>query len=448
MRIKTFLLQSKNVERDSYLWNTMGGLLRGFRSVVFLMILSRTVGLVMAGIFSIANANSNLFLHMGNYNMRTFQVSDVRREYTFKEYLTSRFVTIGAMIAISAGYALFAGWNNAYTWEKIWILIWMCLYKVADALEDVFFGEFQRKGRMDIGAKIMTVRLLFTMIVFAGLVIFTKDLLLTIILSTLLTMLALLVFLWCARSELVAEAEERSVIENIAGQDGIQDTAQGSDGVDECRMQRVAKLLRVCFPVFVSGFLSFYISNAAKYAIDGTLPDEYQGWYGFISMPVLVIGMLNGFIFNPTLYALSKAWSEGEIGKYVKKAGLLLLAIAGITLGSVGGAYFLGVPVLSLLFGEDLSRFKWELLLLLVAAGFTAASDFMAAMITIMRRQRMLLYGYGCTALLALLLAKGMVLRFQMMGAALLFTLLEVCLCLFFVVIIIYGLCKHEKIER
>ncbi len=434
MRIKTFLLQSKNVERDSYLWNTMGGLLRGFRSVVFLMILSRTVGLVMAGIFSIANANSNLFLHMGNYNMRTFQVSDVKREYTFKEYLTSRFVTIGAMIAISAGYALFAGWNNAYTWEKIWILIWMCLYKVADALEDVFFGEFQRKGRMDIGAKIMTVRLLFTMIVFAGLVIFTKDLLLTIILSTVLTMIALLILLWCARDELPRGKEQ-----------GIEDEI---DDAKEGRGQRIIKLLRVCFPVFVSGFLSFYISNAAKYAIDGALVDEYQGWYGYISMPVLVIGMLNGFIFNPTLYALSKAWSEGEIGKYVKKAGLLLLAIAGITLGSVGGAYFLGVPVLSLLFGEDLSRFKWELLLLLVAAGFTAASDFMAAMITIMRRQRMLLYGYGCTALLALLLAKGMVLRFQMMGAALLFTLLEVCLCLFFVVIIIYGLCKHEKIER
>lgn len=434
MRIKTFLLQSKNVERDSYLWNTMGGLLRGFRSVVFLMILSRTVGLVMAGIFSIANANSNLFLHMGNYNMRNFQVSDVKREYTFREYLNSRFVTIGAMIAISVGYALIAGWNNAYTWEKIWILIWMCLYKVADALEDVFFGEFQRKGRMDIGAKIMTVRLLFTMIVFAGLVIFTRDLLLTIILSTVLTMIALLLLLLCARDEL-PRCKEQDIDEEI-------------DGAKEGRIQRLACLLQVCFPVFVSGFLSFYISNAAKYAIDGTLPDEYQGWYGFISMPVLVIGMLNGFIFNPTLYALSKAWSEGEIGKYVKKAGLLLLAIAGITLGSVGGAYFLGVPVLSLLFGEDLSRFKWELLLLLVAAGFTAASDFMAAMITIMRRQKMLLYGYGCTALLALLLSKGMVLRFQMMGAALLFTLLEVCLCLFFAVIIICGLCKHEKIER
>lgn len=429
MSVKSFFLQSNKVERDSYLWNTMGGLLRGFRSVVFLMILNRTVGLMMAGIFSIANANSNLFLHLGNYNMRNFQVSDVKREFTFKEYLTSRFLTIGAMIVVSVGYALIAGWNNAYTWEKIWILIWMCLYKVADALEDVFFGEFQRKGRMDIGAKIMTVRLLFTMVVFAGLVIFTKDLLLTIILSTVLTMVVLLLLLWLTRSELPAKEAVPKVAE-------------------EKSMHKVATLLQACFPVFVSGFLSFYISNAAKYAIDGTLADEYQGWYGFISMPVLVIGMLNGFIFNPTLYALSKAWSEGEKGKFIKKAGLLLLAITGITLGSVGGAYFLGVPVLSLLFGEDLSRFKWELLLLLVAAGFTAASDFMAAVITIMRRQKTLLYGYGFTALLALVLAKGMVLRFQMMGAALLFTLLEVCLCLFFTVVIIYGLCKHEKIER
>ena len=49
-----FFTQSKNIDRDSYLWNMIGSILQSFQSVVFLMILTRTVGLVQAGIFTIA----------------------------------------------------------------------------------------------------------------------------------------------------------------------------------------------------------------------------------------------------------------------------------------------------------------------------------------------------------------------------------------------------------
>ena len=34
---------------------------------------------------------------------------------------------------------------NDYSFEKSQIIIWMCLFKVSDSLEDVYYGEYQKK---------------------------------------------------------------------------------------------------------------------------------------------------------------------------------------------------------------------------------------------------------------------------------------------------------------
>ena len=134
--------------------------------------------------------------------------------------------------------------------------------------------------------------------------------------------------------------------------------------------KQVFALLKVCFPLFAGAFLSFYIGNAPKYAIDAMLTDELQACYGFIAMPVFVIGLLNNFIFNPMLYKLSMMWNDGRVGQFVRKILLQSLIVAGITLVCIIGAFLLGVPVLSWLYNTDLAPYKAELLLLLLGGGF------------------------------------------------------------------------------
>ena len=64
MKIKRFLLDDRKTEKDSYLWNMIGSMLMAFQSVIMLIILTRIVGLVESGIFTIAYANANLFMHL------------------------------------------------------------------------------------------------------------------------------------------------------------------------------------------------------------------------------------------------------------------------------------------------------------------------------------------------------------------------------------------------
>lgn len=92
-KLKHFLLNSKNINKSSFIWNMAGSMLMAFQSVIMLMIITRTLNLYEAGVFTLAYASANLFLNIGKYGMRNFQVSDVKRQFNFKEYNTSRIIT-------------------------------------------------------------------------------------------------------------------------------------------------------------------------------------------------------------------------------------------------------------------------------------------------------------------------------------------------------------------
>ena len=64
MKLKHFILNDENIEKSSYIWNMAGSMLMAFQSVIMLMILTRTVGLGEAGVFTIAYANASLFLNI------------------------------------------------------------------------------------------------------------------------------------------------------------------------------------------------------------------------------------------------------------------------------------------------------------------------------------------------------------------------------------------------
>ena len=71
---------------NAYIWNMAGGMLYAFQSVILLMVITRTVDLYSAGIFTIAYASANLFLTIGKYGMRNYQVTDVVPKFDSVSY--------------------------------------------------------------------------------------------------------------------------------------------------------------------------------------------------------------------------------------------------------------------------------------------------------------------------------------------------------------------------
>lgn len=420
MRLKEFILNKKNIERNSFLWNMIGSMLMAFQSVIMLMILTRVLGLVDAGIFTIAFANANLFLNIGKYGMRYFQVSDLKRQFSFSEYKASRVITVIAMLLTSIVYTLYAAFANTYSVEKTQIIIWMCLFKVVDAIEDIYHGYYQQENRLDIASKCLALRMFITIIVFAlGLILF-KNQLIALIISTIITTALFLIF-----TKWTFGVFHKSV--------------------SKPDLKNVISLLKLCFPLFAGAFLSFYIGNAPKYAIDANLSDSLQACYGFIAMPVFVIGLLNSFIFNPMLYKMTRLWNSGKVKAFVMHTFIQSSLVGIITIVCIAGAYLLGIPVLSWLYNTDLAPYKTELLILLLGGGFLGLSGLLNAFITIIRYQKRIMWGYAFIAILAFLFSNRIVEKYEMLGAAVLYTALMGGLCIIFIILFIYGVVKNRK---
>ena len=124
------------------------------------------------------------------------------------------------------------------------------------------------------------------------------------------------------------------------------------------------------------------------------------------------------------------------------------MIIIGITSVCVVGAYLFGIPILSILYNTDLSSFKSELLTLLLGGGFLALSGLLVTVITIMRFQNSLMFGYMIVSILAYVLSKVVVRRYSISGAAVLYAVLMAALCLTFFIILGYGFKKKEVLNE
>ena len=181
----------KRIRRAAYRWNSAGGTLFALQSVIMLVVLTRVCDVYTAGVFTIAFANSNLFLNIGKFGMRKFQVSDRQQEFSFREYRASRIISCAAMMAASCAYIMYSTITLGYSSEKTLVMIVMCAFKAVDAFEDVYTGAYQREDRLDIGAKMITIRMAAALILFAIVAVISGDLLLSLSVITLFSIVFL-----------------------------------------------------------------------------------------------------------------------------------------------------------------------------------------------------------------------------------------------------------------
>ncbi len=416
-----FLGRSNNVTRDSFIWNMLGTTLMAFQSVILLMVLTRVLTQADAGTFTFAYANANLLLIIGKYGIHNFQVSDTDSHYSFGDYRASRWITTSAMLIASAAFTVVSTLQNGYSTQKALVIFWMCLFKAVDVIEDVYISMYQQRGRLDVSGKVMTFRLAATLIFYIGSLIITRDLLISLIASTIFT-LALFVIL------------------NLACRQMFSD-----DLSSRASKKKVFSLLKACFVLFLTGFLAYYITNAPKYSIDAHLSDDLQAAYGFISMPIFVIGLMGNYVFNPIIKPLSDKWNAGDISYFKKSLIYQVLIIIVLTAVCLIGAFFLGIPVLSLLYNTDLSSYRNELLVLIAGGGLLALANQLVTIITIIRRQSWLLIGYVLCSALALILSPVAVKNHSMMGAAMLELFLMLIICVIFAIVLLTFLIKAQK---
>ena len=393
--IKKILFGSKDKMKSAYLWNTCAAMLNAFQTVFILMLISRIDPVIDAGVFTIAFAIGNLMMAIGKYGIRQFQVSDVEEKYSFKEYTVARIITSIIMIAASFVYVGVNLASGLYDSSKSIVIILICLAKVIDAVEDVIHGMFQQYLRLDVAGKILSIRMCTYIFVYLVCYYFSKNLILTSAVALLVSFIQFVILNYTA----------------IRGFEIKKKTFE---------IKNVKNIFVECFPLFIASYLVIYIGNAPKYAIDKVMSSEAQACFTYIFMPVFVISLLSQF------------------NKLILRqiALILLLSVAAII-----GGYLLGIPVLSLIYGVDLTDYKKSLVILLIGGGALAIVNFLQMIITVARKQKLLNIGYLLAFLLFVFGGKTITEKHGMIGISVFYTAVVMILGAVFIVLTI-GIIK------
>ena len=272
----------------------------------------------------------------------------------------------------------------------------MCLpilLRALDAFEDVFVCEFQRNGRLDLGARACFLRSLGTTVVFSAVLALTGGLAVSAAVALACSVLATAV-LYLPPARGLFSVRPRW-------------TAQG-----------IRRLLVSCLPLFLSAFISMYLANAPRFAIDHFLDATAQGYFAIIFMPAMVINLLSLMVFRPVLTTMATSWASGDRHGFqaIIKRGAAVCGLAFVAVAAVSAVA--GPQILQLVYGKDVSHLLVELLVLVAGGAMNAVSVILYYALTTMRRQNLVLVGYVGAAAVMSVCAVVLVPRWGLLGAS------------------------------
>ena len=407
-------MNSKKIAND-YIWNTLGSVMNAASSILMLLVVTRILGMYAGGVFSLAYALSQQFQSVGAFEMRPYQATDLKRQFSFLTYFVSRCLTTIIMVLCVVAYGIA---TQGFT-PDTFLLISLAALKIFDVLEDVFHGELQRNDKLDKAGQAYFFRVCSTTVSFIVGVIAFRDLAQACFLS-LGVSLVVWVYFNCIRNI-------RWVSKSYAAHD------------TDSLVRSVFLLLKLCLPLCIGAFLAVYLSNAPRFAIEEYLTKEDLTIYSILFMPALAINLMSQLVFRPMLTSLASLHDSGNRRAFALVVSKSFFAILGIwaILSLVSIQW--GTPFLGWLYSVDLSAYLSELLLLLIGGALNAFSIIVYYALVTKRRQALILAGYAATSIFAFFAGGPLASSWGIAGACWLYVLSMLLLCLCFIGIFVQS---------
>ena len=343
-----------------YVCNTIGQACWGGLFPLLTIVCTQFVGAEQAGLFSMAMVVGTLLLFLGNYGVRTYQVSDLDEMQSFYDYQINRVITCVVMLAVGLLYCRIRG----YAADMTHIVMAVLVFRATDALGDVYEGRLQQKDKLYLAGLSQAVRCALAFVAFTVALFLTRNLVVSSyamaiggIASAVLLTIPLAIF-----------ETDRSFPWSLRG---------------------VRELFVQCFPLFAALFLYNLIDSVPKFAMEGALSYDNQLYYNAMYFPAHAILMTAAIIYKPQLVRLASIWADPE--KH-KRFDLLIIAmiavIAAITVVMALVMGWVGIPVMSFLYGIDFEQFRPLVYVMVATGGVCAVIDFLYQIITVLREQQ------------------------------------------------------------
>ena len=343
-----------------FIWNTLGTVAWGMAFPVLTVVATQLAGAEQAGMFSLAYVTGMLLMYVGNYGVRTYQVSDLTERHTFKDYQVHRILTCAAMMAVGVAYC----WLRGYTGLMFSISIGTYLWKMLDALADVYEGRLQQTDKLYLAGISQLVRSLAAITFFTAALLVTRD----------IGVACIAMAVGCAATFVLFT---------------LPVTLFETPRSRRFTLRSVRALFRQCFPLFVALFLYMLIDSMPKFMMEGMLPYDNQLYYSALFIPASGITLGVQSVYKPLLVRMASLWSNRKRRRaFDLTIVAILVFIVGATAATMLVMAWIGIPFMSLCYGVDFEKFRGLSYVMVAAGGVTAAIDFLYQVITLLRRQK------------------------------------------------------------
>lgn len=412
-----YLLNKKVSLKENTLWYTMGTMCSSATSFLLMIYVTRILGVDEAGVFSISYSVGQLMLSIGWFGTRQFQVSDVNEEFKFSDYLSLKLLTSIVMIVGCIIYSFILHFNT----YKLMVTLLYCLFLICDVFADLFSARFQQVDKLFLSGISYIIRILgYNLVILISLLCF-KNLILSIILAMLYSTLELILF-------------DVQLIKKISCVNV------------QFRIEKIISLIKNCFPLFISSFLTTFIVNVPKNAIELYFDASVQTYYNIILMPSYIINLFCMFIFVPLYTSIANTWLNSTKDKFINIVVKLFIFDILLSIFVFVGCYLLGIPLLELVYGVELQSVKSSFLILIIAGCFTSMNSILSYIFTVVRKQKFMIYIYVIAMVLSQIMVKSLTLKYGILGASLDYLLGIASITILFVIGLIFVL-KDKKGE-
>ena len=414
--------EKQSLMKNDVLWNALGSMTYALASMVLAFFVLRILGEKEGGIFGFGYSTlGQQFFILAYFGIRPFHITDMRGEFSFRDYHYFRILSSFFAVLLSIFFLLYQYTNGSYTVEKVSILFFLCLYKILDGYIDVYESELQRRGKLYKTGQSLFFRTILSVLVLLCSLLLNKTLLLGVILMNLSQVLSLYLF-----AILPLEKTKELEAVNLSGE-------------NKAFMQKMKALFSGSVFLFLSVFLDFYVFSSSKYAVDAVLGSSSSGIYNLLFMPSNFIYLLANFIIRPALPTLAALWQSGDKLRFKKEESSLMKKVLLLSLLLFGLAVLLSPLALWILekllgpaFSGKITGERWTFCLLILGGCFYALANLEYYILVTKRQQKRIFTGYALGAVLSFFTANLMVQEAGFFFASIQFVLMMLFLFLFF----------------
>lgn len=377
--------------RANMIWNAAGSVTYlASQWLITVLVVRLSVGYDAAGLLALGMAVSNIFSPIGYYKIRTYQVSDLDKEFTFAQYLGFRILTIAAAIVIMIVYGMLT------CPEATWVTVFLYgIFSLGPVFVDVLHGEEQRAYRMDVIGASLVIRGILSLASFVVGMLVWKSLDVALVLMILTTFASIAVFDARAFKKVTHEP--------------LRPSFDGS---------AMRSLFLKCLPLVIALFFCCAVPAIPRQALNDVMGESALGIYSSVASPVLIVQMCAQYVYSPLLTRFAQYLKADDAKGFmllVLKVSLAILALA-VVFGTLFA--LLGEPVLVLIFGASIAPYAYVIMPLVFCTIIVSYVWFLGDVLVTMRRNRDNLIGYALSFAVVLSIMYPMIQAFEMNGVS------------------------------